>query len=151
MLPSLKDEYSHPHVERRRSARYEFSTDIEIEWCGKKYWGRVRNISRHGMFIALPDLPVLNAAFTASLALNLPLKVECVVTRVVPGQGIGVTVTQSTRLARARYEALLMALAIDSNAFRDEGEQDPASNPKSVPLQVQRPGPITGGFPPGRR
>lgn len=86
MLPSLRDECSYPQVERRRSVRYEFSIEIEIEWCGKKYWGRVRNISRHGMFIVLPDLPVLNAAFTANLALNLPLKVECVVTRVVPGR-----------------------------------------------------------------
>jgi hypothetical protein len=39
MLPSLRDEYSYPNVERRRSARYEFSTEIEIEWCGKKYRG----------------------------------------------------------------------------------------------------------------
>jgi hypothetical protein len=126
MLPSLRDEFFYPTVDRRRSARYEFHTEIEIEWCGKKYWGRVRNISRHGMFIALP---VLNSAFTAYLALNLSLKVECVVTRVVPGQGIGVTVTQSTHLARARYEALLMALAVDSNAFRDEDEQSPSAAP----------------------
>jgi hypothetical protein len=81
------------------------------------------------MFIALPDLLVLNAAFTANLALNLPLKVECVVTRVVPGQGIDVSVTQTTALARARYEALLMALAIDSNAFKDEDERSPSAAP----------------------
>jgi hypothetical protein len=129
MRPSLRDEYSYPNVERRRSARYEFSTEIEIAWCGKKYWGRVCNISRHDMFIALPNLPALNVAFTANLMLNLPLKVECVVTRVVPGQGIGVTVTQTTSLARARYEALLMALAIDSNAFKDEDERSPNAAP----------------------
>lgn len=51
------------------------------------------------------------------------------------GQGIGVTLTQSTRLARARYEALLMALAIDSNAFNEEDERSPTSHPKGVPLQ----------------
>ena len=74
MLPSLRDEYSAHHPDRRKSARYEFSAAIEIEWCSKKYWGRVRNISRHGLFIELPDLPVLNAEFSASLALNKPLR-----------------------------------------------------------------------------
>jgi hypothetical protein len=137
MLPSLRDEYSHPIVERRRSQRYEFSTPIEIKWCGKKFWGRVRNISRHGMFIALPDLPVLNASFTAYLALNLPLKIECVVNRVVPGQGIGVTVTQTTSLAKARYEALLMALAIDSNANQhDEDQTAPSASSNNVSRQL---------------
>ena len=112
MLRSLRDEYSYPSVDRRKSARYEFSAAIEIEWCSKKYWGRVRNISRHGMLIELPDLPVLNAAFSAGLALNNPLRVECVVRRVVPGQGIGVTVTLTSEESRMRYEALLQALSL---------------------------------------
>jgi len=122
MFPTLRDEYSHSGADQRKSARYEFSAAIEIEWCGKKFWGRVRNVSRHGMFIMLPDLPVLNAAFTANLALNFPLKLECVVTRVIPGQGIGVNVTPPTKLARARYQALLTALTLDSNATPDEEE-----------------------------
>lgn len=122
MLPGLRDKYSHLEADQRKTARYEFSAAIEIEWCGKKFWGRVRNVSRHGMFIMLPDLPVLNSAFTANLALNLPLKLECVVTRVIPGKGIGVSVTAPTKLARARYEALLMALTLDSNATQDDEE-----------------------------
>lgn len=112
MPRSLRDEYSCPSVDRRKSARYEFNTAIEIEWCSKKYWGQVRNISRHGMFIELPDLPVLNAAFSASLALNKPLRVECVVRRTVPGHGIGVSVTLPSKEARLRYEALLLALSL---------------------------------------
>jgi len=112
MLRSLRDEYSYPSVDRRKSARYEFSIPIEIEWCSKKYWGRVRNINRHGLFIELPDLPVLNAAFSASLALNKPLRMECVVRRAVPGHGIGVTVTLASKESRVRYEALLQALSL---------------------------------------
>jgi len=114
MLKSLRDEYSHPNVERRVSARYEFSADIEIEWCSRKIWGRVRNVSKHGMFIELSDILVLNAAFPASLALNKPLRMECVVRRIVPERGIGVTVTIPDREARRRYEALLIALSLGS-------------------------------------
>ena len=36
MMPSLKDEYSYPVVDRRKSARYEFSAGMEIEWCGQE-------------------------------------------------------------------------------------------------------------------
>lgn len=74
----------------------------------------MRNISRHGMFIELPNLSVLNAVFPASLALNQPLRVECVVRRRIPGQGIGVTVTLPSRESRVRYEALLRALSLGS-------------------------------------
>jgi hypothetical protein len=114
MLQSLRDEYSYPSGERHVSVRYEFSAEIEIEWCSRKIWGRVRNVSRHGMFIELPDLPVVNAAFPARLALNKPLGMECVVRRLVPGRGIGVTVTIPGREERRRYEALLAALSLGS-------------------------------------
>lgn len=112
MLRSLRDEYSSPGGDRRKSARYEFSASVEIEWCSKKYWGRVRNISRHGMFIELPDLPVGSAAFSANLALNKPLRIECVVRRTIPGHGIGVAVTLTSQESRVRYDALLKALSL---------------------------------------
>jgi hypothetical protein len=121
MLASLRDEYSVHHPERRKSARYEFSAAIEIEWCSKKYWGRVRNISRHGMFIELPDVPVLNAEFSASLALNKPLRIECVVRRTIPGHGIGVTVSTPSKDSQIRYESLLRALAVDPESDLSEG------------------------------
>jgi hypothetical protein len=128
MLRSLRDEYSYPNVKCRNSARYEFSAAIEIEWCSKRYWGCVRNISRHGMFIELPDLPVLNAVFSASLALNMPLRVECVVRRAVPGQGIGVSVTLISKESRMRYEALLQALSLGSGPAHAT-EERPALRP----------------------
>lgn len=107
----LSDEYSHPSRERRISVRYQFSADIEIEWCSRKIWGRVVNVSRLGMFIQLPNLPVLNAMFTAKLALNEPLQLECVVRRIVPRYGIGVTIAIRGEQDRRRFEALLFALS----------------------------------------
>ncbi len=104
------DEFSHPPNERRSAARYQFSADIEIEWCAKKVWGRVTNVSRNGMFIELPDQPVLYAAFPASLALNEPLRVECVVRRIVPQRGVGVFISIPEEQARKRFAALLFAL-----------------------------------------
>ena len=115
MLSSLREEY-YSGVERRNSVRYEFSADVEIEWCSKRIWGRIRNVSKHGLFIELPELPVANAVFTAKIALNKPLCVECVVRRVVTGRGIGVTVTPQNPEAQARYEALLIALSLSSES-----------------------------------
>lgn len=132
MLRSLREEYSNSSADRRKSARYEFTTAIEIEWCSKKSWGRVRNISRHGMFIELPDLPALNAAFSASLALNKPLRVECVVQRTIPGHGIGVTVTLPSKEARTRYEALLLALSLGPE-LAAAGAEDLATLQSSPP------------------
>src|SRR5258707_3865929 len=110
MRSDLIDEFSHPPNERRSAARYQFSADIEIEWCAKKVWGRVRNISRNGMFIDLPDQPALNAAFPANLALNEPLRVECVVRRIVPQHGVAVSISIPEEQARKRFAALLFAL-----------------------------------------
>jgi hypothetical protein len=117
MLSSLREEY-YLGAERRKSVRYEFSAEVEIEWCGKRIWGRIRNVSRHGMFIELPELPVANAVFTANVALNKPLGLECVVRRIVPGRGIGVTVTPLNAEAQTRYKALLVALSASSEPAR---------------------------------
>ncbi len=84
MLPSLRDEYPYPQVERRRSVRYEFSIEIEIEWCGKKVSG---TRAQHQPQVHRSSGPSgIKCGIHANLALNLPPKVECVVTRVVPGR-----------------------------------------------------------------
>ena len=96
--------------ERRAAHRYRFYVDVEIDWGSKVLWGRVHDISRTGMFIEIAECPWVSASFTAHLALNTPLSVECVVRRVVPGQGIGVTIAISDRKAKRRFSALLRAL-----------------------------------------
>ncbi len=97
--------------DRRVSPRYRFYADIEINWGSKELWGRVCDISRYGMFIELPDPPELNAWFSAKLALNEPLRVNCVVHRVVPGRGVGVTIVLPEEEGKRRFDALLFALA----------------------------------------
>jgi hypothetical protein len=112
MQPSVFGEDSHGFPERRIAARYEFRADIEIEWYARKLWGRVKDISRTGMFIEIPALDERIGRFTANLALNEPLRMECVVRRVVPGCGVGVTISFAEEEAQARYEALLVALSL---------------------------------------
>ena len=98
-------------VNFRASPRYEFQVDIEIERRSKTVWGRVRNISREGMFIELADPPEPGAKFCANLSLNVPLRVVCLVRRTVPQYGIGVSFIIPEHVDKRRFEALLIALA----------------------------------------
>src|SRR5260370_21617721 len=101
----------HTDVNRRASPRYQFQVDIEIERRSKSGWGRVRNISREGMFIELDDAPEPGAKFSGNLSLNVPLRVICVVPRIVPHYGIGVSFVIPDQVDKRRFEALLIALA----------------------------------------
>lgn len=101
----------HSDANRRVSPRYEFQVDIEIERRSKSVWGRVRNISREGMFIELVDAPELGAKFYANLSLNVPLRVMCLVRRTVPQYGIGISFVIPEQMDKRRFEALLIALA----------------------------------------
>jgi hypothetical protein len=98
-------------VNLRASPRYEFQVDIEIDRRSKSVWGRVRNISREGMFIELEGAPEPGAKFYANLSLNVPLRVMCLVRRTVPQYGIGVTFVIPEQGDKRRFEALLIALA----------------------------------------
>jgi hypothetical protein len=51
MEKPVTNESSHSNRDRRATPRYQFQVDIEIAWDSKTVWGRVRNISRQGMFI----------------------------------------------------------------------------------------------------
>jgi PilZ domain len=95
---------------RRELIRYHFHVDAKIVWPSRTRWGRVTNISHSGMFIEIVDPPDLNACFSVYLALDVPLRVDCVVRRVVPRRGVGVTLFVPEH-GKTRFEALLMALA----------------------------------------
>lgn len=108
---------------RRRFPRYKFHVDAHIEYESRIRRGRVSNISRGGMFIRMADPPRVNERFSAYLALDTPLRVDCVVRHVVPRLGIGVSLTVPEE-QRVRFDALLLALA---------GGADPASTHVNPP------------------
>ena len=116
--------------DRRTAPRYCFYADLEIDWGSKALWGRVRDISREGMFIEIAEWPWVNAHFSARLALGAPLPMECVVRRIVPGQGIGVTIAFQTTEGEKRFEALLRAL---------RNEVDPAAAGAQLPSSTKPP------------
>ena len=116
---------------RRQFARFQFEVNAEVVCESNKEWGRVTDISRTGVFIEMVEPPAVGAEFTAYLALNLPLKLQCVVRRVVPGRGVGVAVTVPPQ-SRKRFEALLKALLSGA---------DPATTAAKIP-QPQPP-PVT--------
>ena|SRR5271170_110372 len=94
---------------RRAFERYEFNVTAEIVWHSKRQWGRVKNISRGGMFIEMLHPPHIGDRVSVLLALNVPLEVECIIRHVVLRSGAGVSLTVPQR-AKQRFEALLLAL-----------------------------------------
>jgi PilZ domain len=77
--------------ERRQSQRRSCDFEIDIEWGAASLKGRVRELSGEGMFIELADPLWIGASFAATLALKNPVKVDCVVRRVIPRQGMAVS------------------------------------------------------------
>jgi hypothetical protein len=97
--------------ERRRSPRYRYQAILEIEWGSARLKARTCNISASGMFIEAEDVLWVGAGFRARLATESPLWLECSVTRVEPGRGMGVTVELHENQSQRHYQDLLAKLA----------------------------------------
>ena len=69
--------------------------------------GSVIDISAEGMRIEIADPLWVGAGFSAVLALEPPLRMECVVRRVEPGRGMGVSLVTPEAEDRVRLAALL--------------------------------------------
>ena len=98
------------HLERRWATRYSFRAELEIEWGSAVLRGKTRDISANGMFIESPDTLWVGAGFTARLALDRPVQMDCSVKRVEPGRGMAVTVTVSEEQHQQRYQDLIASL-----------------------------------------
>lgn len=98
-------------LERRRSPRFPFEAVLRIEWGSAMLEGRVRDISSGGMRVELADPLWIGASFAAELALDTPLRVDCVVRRVLAGRAMGISLAVPDAEDRTRLEALLATLA----------------------------------------
>ncbi len=97
--------------ERRRAPRYSFDGGLEIDWGSTTIQGKVLELSAGGMFIETHDPLWVGARFSSRLFLEPPLAVDCVVRRVVPGHGMGLSFTLNKEEDRLRLTDLLEALA----------------------------------------
>ena len=99
------------HTERRKTPRYGFQADVEIEWGSEKLRALVTDIGMGGMFIATEQPLWVGAKFSTRLLLQEPLSVNCAVRRVVPSRGMGVGFEDLTADSKKRLEILVAWLA----------------------------------------
>ena len=109
-MSKLQESGSATQIERRRSTRHPFGAVLEMEWGSAVLRGRVLDISAEGMRIEIADPLWVGARFSAMLELEPPLRMECVVRRVEPGRGMGVSLVTPEAEDRVRLAALLDAL-----------------------------------------
>ena len=108
-------DYLSRRLERRWAPRYPFRTGLEIEWGSAVLLGNTRDISSNGMFIEVPDTLWVGAGFIARVRLPQPVKLDCMVKRVEPGLGMGVTVALAENESHKAYHELLSSLAPHGN------------------------------------
>ncbi len=83
---------------------------VLFEWGSAVLRGSTRDISSNGMFIEVPDTLWVGAGFTARLHLPQPVKLDCMVKRVEPGRGMGVSVALAEAESQKLYHDLLSSL-----------------------------------------
>jgi len=97
-------------AQRRQFPRYPFHAEVEIEWGSEVLRSPTTDISLGGMFVQTGSPLWVGASFSAQVLLEEPLRVDCVVRRVVPGQGMGLAFAPLTDQAQARLEKLVTRL-----------------------------------------
>ncbi len=110
-MPTFQASAAATQIERRMARRYPYDAVLEMDWASAQRRGHVRNTSAMGMFIEVSDSLWVGANFSAQLAIEPPLCVDCVVRRVEPGRGVGVTFFVPEEEGRARLTTLLETLA----------------------------------------
>lgn len=122
---------------RRQFERFKFEVRTQVAWESGKAWGRVTDVSRNGLFIEINEPLALGVNVSVHLALNLPLKLNGVVRRPVPGRGIGVGLSVPEE-SKKRFDALLKALSLDADpaATAAKARRDSPKPPARAALAV---------------
>jgi len=97
-------------IERRHYQRKKFRGKLEMEWGSAVLIGDVRDIGPRGLFVEIAPPLWVGARFHARLMVNPVLLLNCTVTRVEPGTGIGVAFEVAEERGNAQLEALLVSL-----------------------------------------
>ncbi|MGB6430882.1 MAG: PilZ domain-containing protein [Candidatus Acidiferrales bacterium] len=90
--------------------RCTFDAPLEIEWGSSTLPARVSQISASGMFIQIDQPLWVGARFEARLGVKPPLLLQCVVRRVAPGKGMGVSFEVVEPKGIERLEELVASL-----------------------------------------
>src|SRR3989442_12713540 len=88
-MSKLQESGSATQIERRRSTRHPFGAVLEMEWGSAVIRGSVIDITAEGMRIEIADPLWVGARFSAVLALEPLLRMECVVRRRASRGGVG--------------------------------------------------------------
>jgi PilZ domain len=97
-------------LDRRHDQRKIFRGILEMEWGSAVLTGEVRDIGPRGLFVEMTPPLWVGARFHGRLMLSPVLLLNCTVTRVEPGTGIGVAFEVGEESGKARLEALLVSL-----------------------------------------
>ena len=98
--------------ERRRYPRYGFQADVDIEFEGKAFRAFLTDISADGMFVVAANPLWVGAEFMARLHIADPLRIKCLVKRVMVGRGMGVEFRDLTAQDRDSLDKILAGLAV---------------------------------------
>ena len=98
-------------VERRRSPRFACNLQLAIQWGSSLILGEVKQISAEGIFVEVSGPLWVGASFAAQLMVDEAVAVDCVVRRVEPRRGMGLTFAASQTTGRAAIASLIKRLA----------------------------------------
>ena len=96
--------------ERRKYPRYGFQSEVELITGSTVLRAFVTDISMGGMFVMISTPFPPSATFTGRLLFDPPLFLHCIVRRVIPGRGMGVSFESLSDEVRARLEKLLATI-----------------------------------------
>ncbi len=97
--------------DRRHFLRRKFHGKLEMEWGSAILIGDVQDIGPRGLFVELASPLWIGASFRARLILDPAVLLNCTVTRVEPGLGIGLVFEIPEERGKAQIEALLASLS----------------------------------------